>query len=181
MAPQIPTSYPKSFGQGTTLKVSRSFSDYPANDGWTLILTVNGASSHSWTAAADGSDYLITISSSDSTTYLPPGKYYFKEYVSKSGERYEVSSDVFDVTPDYSGLAVNGARTKNEIILEAIDAKLEGRFSSDAESYSIGGRSISKIPIKELTSLRAQYAYKVSRERGNFQLERFEFNFGRDS
>ena len=177
MAPVIPTSYPSSFGLGTTLKVLRSHSDFPASDGWTLTLVVNGPTSKSWTAIADNDAYLVTISSADSTQFLQAGKYYWKEYVSKAGERYEVASDVFDVTPDYSGLTANGAKTENERILEAITAKIEGRITSDAESYSIAGRSISKIPMADLMKYRAIYAQKVAQERGNYKWGRVEFDF----
>lgn len=45
--------------------------------------------------------------------------------------------------------------------MDAIESVLEGRASSDVESYSIAGRSITKIPISELLTLRAKYKAEV--------------------
>lgn len=49
-------------------------------------------------------------------------------------------------------------------MLDAIEAVLEGRITSDVEQYSIGGRQITKIPISELSVLRSKYKAEVARE-----------------
>lgn len=178
MTQKTPTVYPDSFGLGTTLKVSRTFTDYPASDGWALTLALNGPTVKSFTAQSDGDSFLITISATDSTTYLQAGKYTWKEYASKGAERYLIGGDIFDITPDFSTLAADGAKTDNQKILDAINAKLTGRITSDAESYSIAGRSISKIPFADLMKYKAIFEMRVARERGNYTLPRIEFKFG---
>ena len=49
-------------------------------------------------------------------------------------------------------------------MLDAIEAVLEGRITSDVESYQIAGRQIAKIPIIELKNLHAYYLGKVNQE-----------------
>ena len=57
-------------------------------------------------------------------------------------------------------------RTENERILDAINATMENRASSDQSAYAIGTRRLDRIPIAELRLLRAQYITAVRREKG---------------
>lgn len=54
--------------------------------------------------------------------------------------------------------------THNETMLGLIKAALEGRLTSDMESYSIAGRQITKIPISELIELKKHYQSEVNNE-----------------
>ena len=47
--------------------------------------------------------------------------------------------------------------THVETMLANIEAVLEGRITSDVESYTIAGRQITKIPITELLTMRDKY------------------------
>lgn len=47
--------------------------------------------------------------------------------------------------------------THAETMLANIEAVLEGRITSDVESYTIAGRQITKIPITELLTMRDKY------------------------
>ena len=49
-------------------------------------------------------------------------------------------------------------------MVDNIQAVLEGRIDSDVENYTIGGRSISKIPITELVTLLNTYEEKLEEE-----------------
>lgn len=49
-------------------------------------------------------------------------------------------------------------------MLDAIEAVLEGRITSDVEQYLIAGRQITKIPIKELKELRDEYRAEHKKE-----------------
>lgn len=54
--------------------------------------------------------------------------------------------------------------THAETMKTAIEAVLEGRITSDIESYAIDGRQITKIPIQELTRLHKYYSSIVQQE-----------------
>ena len=45
----------------------------------------------------------------------------------------------------------------NKKMLDAIEAVLEGRITSDVEAYQIAGRQITKISITELEALHVKY------------------------
>jgi len=49
-------------------------------------------------------------------------------------------------------------------MLDAIEAVLEGRITSDIEEYTIAGRQITKIPIIELKKLRDEYRAEYKKE-----------------
>ena len=49
-------------------------------------------------------------------------------------------------------------------MLDAIEAVLEGRITSDIEQYQIAGRQITKIPIRELKDLRQEYLSEYKKE-----------------
>lgn len=77
--------------------------------------------------------------------------------------------------------------THAQRMLDAIEAALEGRVTADVQSYQISGRSITKIPIAELMTLRKQYMVEVANERVATELEqmgkkkpkRILYHFGR--
>ena len=49
-------------------------------------------------------------------------------------------------------------------MLEKIESILEGRAAADVSSYSINGRSLTKIPIEELMNFRSRYKAEYLRE-----------------
>ena len=53
--------------------------------------------------------------------------------------------------------------TENERILDAINATIENRASSDQQYYMIGTRQLHRIPIAELRILRSTYITAVRR------------------
>lgn len=52
--------------------------------------------------------------------------------------------------------------TFEEKVLAIIEARLLGRLDSDLQRYSIGSRSLDKIPIEELEKMRTKYQAKVA-------------------
>ena len=60
----------------------------------------------------------------------------------------------------------NDERTENEQILDAINATILNRVTSDQEGYMIGTRRLDRIPMAELRPLRAQFITAVRREKG---------------
>jgi hypothetical protein len=49
-------------------------------------------------------------------------------------------------------------------MLEAINALLEGRATKDQQSYRIGDRELTRIPVPELLKLRDYYKAEAQRE-----------------
>lgn len=56
-------------------------------------------------------------------------------------------------------------QTHAERVLNAIEATIERRASTDQMSYTIDGRSLSRTPIADLLALRDRYKAEVAREK----------------
>ena len=56
-------------------------------------------------------------------------------------------------------------RTHNKRVFAAIKDAIEGRITTDTQSFAINGRAVSQIPIEELLRLKGLYAAAVRRER----------------
>lgn len=166
MTPPIPTSEPGSIFAGDTVKFSKTISDYPATDGWTLTYSFRGPTALAdQTATTSGSGYLVTIPAA-TTTALSAGTYYWNARVSLAGEVHTVARGVLTVTLVAGALVL----THNEKMLAAINAALEGRIVADMQQYTIGGRMVQKIPFKELAHFKAVYEAKVYRDRNPGQI-----------
>lgn len=179
MAPTTPTGPPHAAvaGDSWRWKVS-DLTDYPQSEGWSLKYELVGRSktlsiTPTWqTSGDDISSWLAVVSASD-TADLDEGAYKLiarvegsgdydgrRETISlitgeaiRSGERHWI----VNVGQDPTTAAAGDFQTHEERTLEVLTAALEGRLTKDMESYSIAGRSISKIPVRELAGLRSQY------------------------
>lgn len=109
--------------------------------------------------------YLFQVSSATSAAFEPGFYHWQLEIVqTATGNRIVVERGEFEAIPD---LDSNGAdpRTHAEIMLDKIESLLEGRADKDVSSYSIQGRSISKMSIADLLQWRDYYRKEVSKER----------------
>jgi hypothetical protein len=62
-------------------------------------------------------------------------------------------------------------RSHAEVMLAKIKSVLEGRADNDIDSYSIAGRSLSRIPLSELRAHRDYYMGEVRRTGGTIEGE----------
>ena len=56
-------------------------------------------------------------------------------------------------------------KTENQIILDAINATILNRATTDQESYVIGTRELKRIPMPELLKLKSTYTTAVRLEK----------------
>jgi len=125
-----------------------------------------GGSSEIKLAAIERPDYyLFQVASATSEDFLP-GYYHWQLEVTQtsSGNRIVVERGEFEAIADLDN---NGAdpRTHAEIMLDKIEALLQGRADKDVTSYSINGRSISKMTVTDLLQWRDYYRKEVAKER----------------
>jgi hypothetical protein len=157
---------PSYFVAGDTVTWTKAVSGYPATAGWTLEYYFwNATADYSVEAAADGSDYEITIAAAVSAEYAP-GRYQWRAVVSKAGERYAVASGEIEIRHDPASGDGTGIddRSQVKVALDAIEAVLAGRASKDQESYTINNRSLNRTPIADLILLRNHYRREYARE-----------------
>ena len=109
--------------------------------------------------------YLFQVSSATSEAFSP-GFYHWQLEITETatGNRIVVERGEFEAIPD---LDVNGAdpRSHADIMLDKIESLLEGRADKDVTSYSIQGRSISKMSVADLLQWRDYYRKEQAKER----------------
>ena len=108
--------------------------------------------------------YLFQVSSATSAAF-ETGYYHWQLEITEtsSGNRIVVERGEFQAIADLDN---NGAdpRTHAEIMVDKIEALLEGRADKDVSSYSIQGRSISKMSVADLLQWRDYYRKEVVKE-----------------
>ena len=167
MAADIPTTEPTEARAGDTWKWTKTLADYPASEGWALTYRFKSATAAFEVAAsASGDDYSVTVAAT-TTDDIAAGFYTWVAQVSLAGEKYTVDSGPFTVNPDFhtgTASAAYDGRSHARIVLDAIEAVIEGRASRDQEAYEIAGRSLKRTPIADLLKLRQHYKAELAAE-----------------
>lgn len=159
----IPTIEPTTANAGDTWRWTRTLADYPASAGWALSYTlINAAAKITINASASGDDHAVTVSAATTAGYAA-GSYDWRARVSKAGEVYTVGEGRITVRNAFGG-ATFDARTHARKTLEAIEAVIEGRASSEVSYYMIGNRQLRYLTPAELLTLRDKYRAEVARE-----------------
>lgn len=170
MAHDIATTEPTELVVGDRVQWTKSLADYPATaEGWTLTYYLRAnlpGGQINLTATASGQDFAIDVAPSESSTWTP-GTYFWEGYVSKSGSRYKIGEGTITLQPDFSAIELPfDGRTHARKTLDAINAVIEGRATTDVQRYVMQavGRSIDKMPIADLLKFRDYYLAEVKKE-----------------
>jgi hypothetical protein len=125
-----------------------------------------GAASEIQITATERTNYYLFVADSTATTAFVHGLYHWQLEVvqTSTGNRLVVERGDFEVIPD---IDVTGSdpRSHAEIMLHKIEGLLIGRADKDVSSYSIQGRSISKMTISDLLQWRDYYRKEIVREK----------------
>jgi hypothetical protein len=101
--------------------------------------------------------YVVTVDSTTSADFVP-GVYYWQAEITEtaSSNRLVVDRGQFEAIVD---LDTGGTdpRTHAQVMIDKIESLLEGRADGDVGSYSIQGRSLTKLGIDELLKWRDYY------------------------
>jgi hypothetical protein len=126
----------------------------------------SGQSSEIKIAAIERTGYYLFQASSTTSASFEVGYYHWQLEITQTatGNRIVVARGEFEAIADLDN---NGAdpRTNSEIMLAKIEGLLIGRADKDVSSYSIQGRSISKMTISDLLLWRDYYRKEVAKER----------------
>jgi hypothetical protein len=116
-------------------------------------------------AAAAGGSWDFTITATQSAT-LGTGTVWYQDYVSAGSERFTVGSGSIEVQANVA--VTTGAfdgRTQFEIDLDAVRAEMRARVTGGGvQEYSIGNRSLKKMPMADLIALESKLKADVARE-----------------
>jgi hypothetical protein len=141
--------------------------DYPlASYSAQYVARITGGGSTEVTIPATETDgtYVFTASSS-TTSGFEPGYYHWQLEViqTSSSNRLVVDRGEFTALAD---LDVKGSdpRSHAQIMIDKIESILQGKADSDVGSYSIAGRSLTKMSFAELMTARDQYKAEFQQE-----------------
>ena len=147
-------------GDRLMFKRSDLNNDY-ANSSFTLKYSARlegtGSTEIQITATASGSDYLVEVNSSTTASYTV-GTYRWQAYITRNSDEQRLTIDegTWEVIANRDA-ATTDPRSHAAIMVDKIESILEGRADSDVSSYSIQGRSLTKLGIEELMAWRDRY------------------------
>jgi len=167
-ATNAPEGEPESVVVGDFLQWKRSdlVSDYPTDlYTATYVAKVTGGSDEI-TIAMTGqtTHYLATVASTTSSAFVK-GDYHYQLEIKRNSddERVVVDRGYISVIPDLDNAAAD-PRSHAEIMLSKIETVLSGKADADVSSYSIAGRSLTKMTFQELIDARNFYKSEVVKE-----------------
>lgn len=116
------------------------------------------------TASKTNSEHVIEVAQAD-TVQKTPGEHLWQAVVVRDSDSEEVTvgQGFITLVPEYTG--TDDTRSWTYRVLIAIRATIEGTASSDQESYSINGRSLSRRSLEELMALESEFSRKWEAEK----------------
>ena len=115
------------------------------------------------TASASEDDYLFTLGVNTTQTYTSGDYRYQLEILRNSDNaRRVVETGELKIIGDLDEIA--DPRSHAEVMLDKIEAVIENRADGDLSSYSIAGRSITKMSPEELRAHRDYYRREAKAE-----------------
>lgn len=183
-AANAPEGEPTEIVVGDFLQWKRSdvAQDYPTSSGYTAEyvarITGGGANEIKLPQAAGSTDdyYLFTVSSETSAAFVP-GLYHWQLEITQtsSGNRVVVDIGDFTAIPDMDDNQAD-PRIHAEIMLDKIQTLLEGKADADVSSYSIAGRSLTKLSFQELLDARDFYRREITQHNNKELVKRGKKN-----
>ena len=174
----IPEKEPVTIYKGETVVWNRKdLTDYPVGSyamSWTARLESNGGTAFSATVTEVDDYYKFTLDNSATGGYTT-GDYFWVLKVTQSSDSEELIIDSGKITVKDNYFGTTGdTRSHAKIMLDKIESILEGRADADVSSYSIQGRSLSKISINELLQWRDYYKAEYQKEIAKFRRDNKE-------
>ena len=154
---------PQSLIVGDTWGWTASYGDYPASVWTATAYFENAAESFTVTSSASGALHVFAETESN-TAVLKKGSYFVQVRVTDGTDKHTVESGWCEVSPDPAGAASYDHRTWARRTLDAINAFLEGNATTAQASMSIGGKTLSRWSIAELTQWRRDLQAEVAAE-----------------
>lgn len=141
-------------------------------------ITGGGASEIKLAATEPSGDdyYLFTVDSVTSADFSP-GKYHWQLEITQTstGNRIVVDIGDFEAIPDMDNNQAD-PRIHAEVMIDKIESILEGKADSDVSSYSIAGRSLTKLSFDELMAARDRYRAELVKHENRELLKRGKSN-----
>ena len=166
-----PEGEPSEVVVGDFLQWKRSdlVSDYPT-DLYSLSYVArinNSASEIAISTTGHTTHFLATALNAATSTYAV-GDYSWQAEITRTsdGERVTVDRGSFAVIADLDAENAD-TRSHAQIMVDKIESLLSGKADSDVASYSIAGRSLTKMSFQDLVNARDYYRAEATKDAAN--------------
>ena len=180
-AANAPEGEPTEIVVGDFLQWKRSdlVDDYPVathSAEYVARITGGGSSEIKLPATENTDYYLFTVDSATSADF-DVGLYHWQLEITQtsSGNRIVVDIGDFEAIPDMDNNQAD-PRIHAEKMVAKIQSLLEGKADSDVSSYSIAGRSLTKLSFQELVDARDYYRREVVKHKNDSLVKRGKKN-----
>ena len=169
---KLQTNIPSNLVSGLKTEWTKRLKDYSPGL-WTLSYHLRGVAALDVTATDNGDGtFLVSLTaetSGDTPAPLPTGQYFFQAYVTSIADntiKTIVDSGRVNVIADLSSGDVEtyDGRSDAEKMLAAINDLLAGKATRDQMAYTIGQRTITRIPFDQLRMIRSDLMAQVESE-----------------
>lgn len=160
-----PEQVPSELYAGDTWLWTRELADYPAGTFTAAWYFEKADYSFSVSATASGVLFAASVAPGVSVAYRP-GQYQWRLVVTRVSDsaRFVVERGFITVQADPTAAGARDWRSHAQRTLEAIEAVIEGKATTDQQSMSIAGRSLARYSWAELTALHDRYKGLVATE-----------------
>ena len=164
----IPTlsCLPEAFESGDTVNFRQSFGDYPAGT-WAakLYLSLNGTAAANFTATADGTSHLFSLTAAGTGT-LSPGSYDWAIYVTSGSDRARAATGRVEVLADLTEMQSASA---DQAALTAAYATRTALLAKKNATIDFNGQQTVIQDIAKLEKVISRLEAKVKAERDRQQ------------
>jgi hypothetical protein len=180
-AANAPEGEPTEIVVGDFIQWKRSdlVADYPVatHSAEYVARITGGGSSEIKIAATENADYYLFTADSATSADFEVGLYHWQLEITQtsSGNRIVVDIGDFEAIPDMDNNQAD-PRIHAEKMLGKIESLLEGKADSDVSSYSIAGRSLTKLSFQELVDARDYYRREVVKHQNDSLMKRGKKN-----
>ena len=143
--------------------------DYPTNS-YSLTYEFHedsgGGGSHKFsiTAVEANDTYYVEVPTTTTDDYSN-GDYIWSAYITRTSDSARIQIDEGRTTILHNLADTNAdLRSHAKKVLDAIEAVIEGRATIDQSSFSLGGRSLSRMSVDELMTFRDRYRAEYLKE-----------------
>ena len=172
-----PTEEPEEFVVGDFVQWKRTdfVGDYPTaqySAQYVARLHQGGSAEFTVSATEVSDGYLFTINSATSAA-ITAGLYHWQLEITQtsSSNRIVIGSGDFNILVDLDDNQAD-PRIHAEIMVTKIESLLSGKADDDVASYSIAGRSLTKLSFSELTEARDYYRREVAEHTNKERIKR---------
>jgi hypothetical protein len=174
--PIVKKHWPTFLTAGATFKVDRQFPHYNNTD-WTLAVYLVGnivgtfSGTPAITPDPDGLTFHIVLTPAQTASLNPSGGMslpyrYVERLTATDGEVFDVNTDKIMISPNVGTALAADFVSAEEKLLVQLQATLAARIAGNAiESYSVSGRSVTKISTKEIRDMIGGLKWIVYRQR----------------